>query len=51
MLRLQRWMLDFYSLPGVAAASNMDHCKKGYFGRHGTNIVPLGPQLSYSFEH
>ncbi|KAA6429496.1 MAG: hypothetical protein FRX49_00888 [Trebouxia sp. A1-2] len=48
---LQRWMMDFYSLPGVAEASNIDHCKKGYFGRHGNNIVPLGPQLSYSFKH
>ncbi|KAL3163163.1 hypothetical protein ABBQ32_009571 [Trebouxia sp. C0010 RCD-2024] len=46
---LQRWLMDFYQLPGVADASNIDHCKKGYFGRHGTNIVPLGPKLNYSF--
>lgn len=47
---LQRWMLDFYELPGVKEASNIDHCKKGYFGRSGNNIVPLGPQLSYHFD-
>lgn len=47
---VQRWMMDFYSLPGVAEASSIDHCKKGYFGRHGNNIVPLGPQLSYQFK-
>lgn len=47
---LQRWLMDVYSLPGVADASNIDHCKKGYFGRHSNNIVPLGPQLSYAFK-
>ena len=43
-------MMNFYQLPGVAEASSIDHCKKGYFGRHGTNIVPVGPALMYSFK-
>lgn len=47
---LQRWMLDFYELPGVKEASNIDHCKKGYFGRSGNNLVPIGPKFSYQFE-
>ena len=47
---LQRWMMDVYSLPGVAGASSIDHCKKGYFGRHSNHIVPLGPHLSYQFK-
>jgi glutathionyl-hydroquinone reductase len=42
---MQRWLQDLWSLQGVAAASNLDHCKRGYFGRTGNNIVPLGPQL------
>ena len=42
--------MELYSLLGVAEASNIDHCKKGYFGRHGNNVVPVGPQLSYSFK-
>ena len=42
-------MMDVYMLPGVADASCLSHCKKGYFGRHGTNIVPLGPELTYTF--
>ena len=50
LLTLQQWMMDFYQLPGVAKASNMDHCRKGYFGRHGNNIIPVGPKLSYSFK-
>ena len=37
---LQRWLIDFYRLPGVASAYNVDDCKRGYLGRHGTNIVP-----------
>eukprot|EP00850_Spirogloea_muscicola_P015292 SM000116S24213 [mRNA] locus=s116:98365:101727:+ [translate_table: standard] len=46
---LQRWLMDFYDLPGVKEACNIRHCKAGYFGRSGNNIVPKGPQLSYSF--
>ena len=42
--------MEFYRLLGVAEASNIDHCKKGYFGHYGTKIVPVGPQLSYSFK-
>lgn len=47
----QRWMMEVYEIPGVKEASNIDHCKKGYFGRTGNNIVPLGPHLNYSFAY
>lgn len=30
-------------LPGVEAASNLDHARNGYFGRTGDEIVPAGP--------
>ena len=40
---LNRWLQNMLSIPGVAEASNLDHCRKGYFGRTGNNIVPLGP--------
>lgn len=40
---LSRWLADMLAIPEVAAASNLDHCRKGYFGRTGNNIVPLGP--------
>ena len=30
-------------LPGVAEASNLAHCKQGYFGRTGNALVPIGP--------
>ncbi|KAK9868840.1 hypothetical protein WJX84_002959 [Apatococcus fuscideae] len=44
---LQRWLLDMLALEGVQACSNLDHCKKGYFGRTGNNLVPLGPALGW----
>eukprot|EP00271_Cylindrocystis_brebissonii_P008494 TRINITY_DN22864_c0_g1_i1.p1 TRINITY_DN22864_c0_g1~~TRINITY_DN22864_c0_g1_i1.p1 ORF type:complete len:664 (+),score=79.26 TRINITY_DN22864_c0_g1_i1:103-2094(+) len=47
---LQRWMLDVYALPGIAKACNMEHCREGYFGRTGNNLVPLGPRLPFSFD-
>jgi glutathionyl-hydroquinone reductase len=37
-----RWLADMGALPGVQEASNLEHCKRGYFGRNGNNIVPLG---------
>lgn len=40
---LQRWLDDMVAIPGVLEASNLDHCRRGYFGRTGNNIVPLGP--------
>lgn len=41
-LHLPRWLDDVGAVPGVAEASNLDHCKRGYFGRHGNNMVPPG---------
>jgi putative glutathione S-transferase len=43
--------MQVYAVPGVADASNIRHCKQGYFGRTGNNIVPLGPELAFQFEH
>ncbi|MCH9680925.1 MAG: glutathione S-transferase C-terminal domain-containing protein [Deltaproteobacteria bacterium] len=43
---LQRWLEAMSAWPGVAPASNLEHCKRGYFGRTGNNIVPLGPALT-----
>ena len=40
---LNGWLENMLSIPGVVEASNLDHCRKGYFGRTGNNIVPLGP--------
>ncbi len=30
-------------VPGVAQASNLQHCKAGYYGRTGTGLIPVGP--------
>lgn len=38
---LNRWLQDMYEQPGVKAATNMDHCIRGYFGRTGNRLVPL----------
>ena len=40
---LNQWLQNMLAVPGVVEASNLDHCRKGYFGRTGNNIVPLGP--------
>lgn len=40
---LSRWLVDMLAIPEIVASSNLDHCRKGYFGRTGNNIVPLGP--------
>ncbi len=40
---LARWLAHLESIPAIAAASNLEHCRKGYFGRTGNNLVPLGP--------
>ena len=41
---LSRWLAAFSALPGVAEASNIQHCRLGYFGRTGDNLIPIGPQ-------
>jgi putative glutathione S-transferase len=41
---LHRWLQAMLDIPAVRRASNLDHCRKGYFGRSGNNIVPLGPR-------
>jgi len=40
---LQRWLDTMLAIPGIAGASDLDHCRRGYFGRTGNGIVPLGP--------
>ena len=35
------WLLRMLALPGVADASSLVHCMKGYYGRTGNNIIPL----------
>ena len=37
------WLDRMLATPGVTEASNLDHCKRGYFGRTGNNLVPLYP--------
>lgn len=44
---LQRWHDAVLAIPGVAEASNLEHCKQGYFGRTGNEIVPLGPDFRF----
>ena len=41
--RLSDWLKRFMAVPGVTAASNLDHARNGYFGRTGNEIVPAGP--------
>lgn len=41
---LSRWLADFGALPGVAEASNLEHCRQGYFGRTAEGFVPIGPR-------
>jgi len=41
---LLAWHDRMLAIPAVGRASNLDHCKKGYFGRTGDDIVPLGPE-------
>ena len=40
---LSRWLDAFGALPGVTEASNIEHCRAGYFGRTGDNRIPIGP--------
>jgi len=38
-----RWLCRVYALHGVAESNSLVHCKQGYFGRSGNNVVPIGP--------
>jgi len=40
---LHRWLLDMDSQAGVARATNLEHCIRGYFGRTGNNLIPSLP--------
>jgi len=46
---------DMYQLPGVAAISDLDHCKQHYYRSHvhinPTRIVPSGPVIDYGSPH
>lgn len=39
---LPRWLDDMLAIDGVAEASSLENSKQGYFGRHGSNLVPPG---------
>eukprot|EP00516_Mucochytrium_quahogii_P006117 CAMPEP_0203754926 /NCGR_PEP_ID=MMETSP0098-20131031/8467_1 /ASSEMBLY_ACC=CAM_ASM_000208 /TAXON_ID=96639 /ORGANISM=" , Strain NY0313808BC1" /LENGTH=672 /DNA_ID=CAMNT_0050646181 /DNA_START=83 /DNA_END=2098 /DNA_ORIENTATION=- len=41
---LNRWLQDMYALHGVKAATDMEHCIYGYFGRTGNNLIPHNNQ-------
>jgi putative glutathione S-transferase len=41
--RVNDWLERMLAVPGIAASSNMDHARNGYFGRTGNEIVPAGP--------
>ncbi|MEO0592804.1 MAG: glutathione S-transferase C-terminal domain-containing protein [Myxococcota bacterium] len=41
----QRWLEHMLAIPEIASASNLDHARKGYFGRTGNELVPLGPEI------
>eukprot|EP00127_Corallochytrium_limacisporum_P000905 Clim_evm1s32 gene=Clim_evmTU1s32 len=38
---ISKWLERIQDVPGVMEGSNMDHCRKGYFGRTGNGIVPF----------
>ena len=42
---LSRWLRGMLRLPGVRAATRMDHCINGYFGRTGTEIIPVAADV------
>ncbi|TNE44669.1 MAG: hypothetical protein EP343_28835 [Deltaproteobacteria bacterium] len=42
---LFRWFQDMLKIPGVQESSNLEHCRQGYFGRTGNNMVPVGPSF------
>lgn len=46
---LWRWLCRVHSLPGVAEAGSLVHCRQGYFGRSWNEVVPLGPFKPMSY--
>lgn len=44
---LSGWRSRVLDVPGVREASNLEHCKRGYFGRTGDALVPVGPELEF----
>ncbi|MFT4565018.1 MAG: putative glutathione S-transferase [Gammaproteobacteria bacterium] len=42
---INRWLEEMLSIPEIIAASDLEHCRQGYFGRTGNQIVPLGPAV------
>ncbi|MEM6277053.1 MAG: glutathione S-transferase C-terminal domain-containing protein [Pseudomonadota bacterium] len=46
---LWRWLCRVYTLPGVAEAGSLVHCRQGYFGRSWNGTVPLGPRRPMSY--
>ncbi|XP_070533892.1 glutathionyl-hydroquinone reductase YqjG-like isoform X2 [Ptychodera flava] len=45
---LSGYVRDVYQFKGVAEASNVEHCKQGYFGRSGNTVVPAGPDIDFN---
>mmetsp|Transcript_13184 Transcript_13184/g.19958 ORF Transcript_13184/g.19958 Transcript_13184/m.19958 type:complete len:364 (-) Transcript_13184:41-1132(-) len=45
------WMKDMYQYPHVKKACNLQHCKNGYFGRTGNNVIPRGPDYDWDSPH
>jgi putative glutathione S-transferase len=49
---LQRFLVDLYRQPGIAATVNFDHIKRHYYYTHDdinpTRIVPIGPDLKWA---
>ncbi|XP_077990181.1 glutathionyl-hydroquinone reductase YqjG-like [Glandiceps talaboti] len=45
---LPEYVRDTYQQKGVAEACNIDHCIKGYFGRTGYGIIPIGPDIDFN---
>lgn len=41
--RLSDWLRRMMEVESIAGSSNLDHCRNGYFGRTGNEIVPAGP--------
>jgi putative glutathione S-transferase len=52
---LQGYLRDLYQQPGIAETVNLDHIKRHYYITHDdinpTQIVPIGPELSFDLPH
>ena len=46
---LWHWLCRVHALPGVAGAGSLVHCRQGYFGRTGNQVVPLGPRVPMTY--